>query len=639
MVSIRNEENSASSARWDTSVWERPLTPSGRLRSGQRPDKRQSASKKECADTFFTDISLWHVGSTADNNPGAASLVLAEEVTEPFESTDMIRTARTQNTFTIQYMGMAKGELGVLSKREMIPVKAPTPPTVIASRSRPSTAPTNSSMNKHPYKSIARGSNSKLADQADEASKKQVEGAADQADEASKKQVEGAADQADEASKKQVEGAADQADEASKKQVEGAADIVGFADDVTGRMRVPTNLFSSQGLKALGKHRHKEGTTGQTGRPNEKSSQGAQNPVMARLQTQQQCYAQSMSQGGGMRTPPTDTAPCYFHNGLPYPSRPRPVSAPLSFPAWRITAGGFSGWKLSRYAPSRIRQPEPSLLTAGSAFDQAHPAIKTAQVPIVSDSRPTSPDAPKRSRSPPLRTDQHRSRSPSIASQTASAKHTLFQISSNDSNRELSVSLDPTQSFPATAMETVPETQSMVSVVNTTSGSQGGSQVEANQAGGWKPSESLPGRGVDDPPEQLNMPISIEQTTHLSSATSNPVIMGQRHDSSIPISSDLSKEQVVGAVQLPLEMPSMSSTVSYGSRLKAFDSSILAHQHQHQLSSPTGPTRFKTRSLVSHSDQDQRAHHDVQQPSNRLLGVMNSNTLLRGSVVKLSIRP
>jgi hypothetical protein len=95
------------------------LTPSGRLRPGQKPVNLNNAALKDKYDTFLKDTSVWNVGATANDQPDSTSVTLAEHAVEPLGSTDECAKVKAQNTFTIQYIGMARGELGVLSKREV----------------------------------------------------------------------------------------------------------------------------------------------------------------------------------------------------------------------------------------------------------------------------------------------------------------------------------------------------------------------------------------------------------------------------------------------------------------------------------------------------------------------------------------
>ena len=127
----------------------------------------------------------------------------------------------------------------------------------------------------------------------------------------------------------------------------GTSAIRSLADDTTGQVKVPSNVFASKALENLTRAR-RAGPSGQT--------------VLARMEKirTSSSAAAGGREWGGAASPPARAAPPppVFHGGMPYPSRPRPVSAPQSFPAWRITAGGFSGWKLARHGPSRVRQPE-----------------------------------------------------------------------------------------------------------------------------------------------------------------------------------------------------------------------------------------------------------------------------------------
>ena len=105
--------------------------------------------------------------------------------------------------------------------------------------------------------------------------------------------------------------------------------------------------------------------------------------------------------GSPRQRPQLPPPPPQYHSGLPYASRPRPASAPLAFPGWKISAGGFSGRKLSRATPSFVWRPVlppsqcPNLSPNTSFVRQPVPAPATTS----SSHSPTCP--PQQQQVPP----------------------------------------------------------------------------------------------------------------------------------------------------------------------------------------------------------------------------------------------
>jgi len=94
----------APSVRWTTSRWERPLTPSGRLfpyrKSRDTSPTRLGSPREGDHEPFLTSV---HMEDKAASHSGLPPT-----------------TAPPSSTYTVQYIGLAKGELGVLSKKEVM---------------------------------------------------------------------------------------------------------------------------------------------------------------------------------------------------------------------------------------------------------------------------------------------------------------------------------------------------------------------------------------------------------------------------------------------------------------------------------------------------------------------------------------
>lgn len=102
-----NAEFGSMSVTWPTSSWERPLTPSGRpfpyRKSRDVSPNRLSTSRDGDAEPFLTSVYM----------------------EETLERPSTPPTGPPPSTYTVQYIGLAKGELGVLSKKEVcMPVRA-----------------------------------------------------------------------------------------------------------------------------------------------------------------------------------------------------------------------------------------------------------------------------------------------------------------------------------------------------------------------------------------------------------------------------------------------------------------------------------------------------------------------------------
>ena len=109
---------SMSAVIWPTSEWSRPLTPSGvpfpyRTSSQTASPKRQqrgpSLIVEDACSPFLTAA---HVEGEEFYEEGRPPLDRHETNPSPMHR-------RPADTFTVQYMGMSNGELGVLSKREV----------------------------------------------------------------------------------------------------------------------------------------------------------------------------------------------------------------------------------------------------------------------------------------------------------------------------------------------------------------------------------------------------------------------------------------------------------------------------------------------------------------------------------------
>ena len=110
---------SMSAVIWPTSEWSRPLTPSGvpfpyRTSSQTASPKRQqrgpSLIVEDACSPFLTAA---HVEGEEFYEEGRPPLNRHESLPSP------VHHRRPADTFTVQYMGMSNGELGVLSKREV----------------------------------------------------------------------------------------------------------------------------------------------------------------------------------------------------------------------------------------------------------------------------------------------------------------------------------------------------------------------------------------------------------------------------------------------------------------------------------------------------------------------------------------
>ena len=84
---------------WKTSAWERPLTPLG------RPFPYRKSR----------DTSPSRVGRASREGPAETSVQSEDQ----WEDNEYPNISSHSSTYTVQYIGLAKGELGVLSKKEV----------------------------------------------------------------------------------------------------------------------------------------------------------------------------------------------------------------------------------------------------------------------------------------------------------------------------------------------------------------------------------------------------------------------------------------------------------------------------------------------------------------------------------------
>ncbi len=253
---------------WDCSNWDRPLTPSGRLRPGQRSPNAGSsptrAPRTEAqiapGDAFITSVNMAQVTvrRSADltlaingSRPNHADIEDFLQQQQPgatneghsYSPAQQQRRHPREIFTTTQYIGLSRGELGVLSKREvgdlpshgvparvcrehahacrmalssnspMLTIRWPQPIQVIPARPRTS-PPAGARASSASPRPAARGISSRALGSAAASSPSQGEPA---------------------------QGPQPQP---------GDVGLLSMADDATGAVKVPTNLFSSQPLKS-----------------------------------------------------------------------------------------------------------------------------------------------------------------------------------------------------------------------------------------------------------------------------------------------------------------------------------------------------------------------------------------------------
>ena len=110
---MADAEDFPTPANWPTSDWTRPLTPSGIPFPARRSSMSLSPKRTgKLATSFEAGGSPFLTHVNAEHDEG-------EEVVDRPSSPASAMAASRPPQYTVQYIGLAKGELGVLSKREV----------------------------------------------------------------------------------------------------------------------------------------------------------------------------------------------------------------------------------------------------------------------------------------------------------------------------------------------------------------------------------------------------------------------------------------------------------------------------------------------------------------------------------------